>query len=227
MAIFLICIQRKRATFSTTGSSANTTRRKEALFSVSAGLSLNATEIAAARARGIEDGETFKTLEWVGYRRHDLKRQRRTNPKLTADAARTQPQGMLSSGHFIRVSAGREQALWPPAIHSGQPLVVQAWRAITSDREPSLFYTASWLTEQCAHSMDLGHHHNPINYNPLSQILKTEAQRSNDSPSVKVPEPDLETRSSAEVSSPRLLLSNGHALHISLLTRISHAWSGG
>lgn len=43
-------------------------------------------------------------------------------------------------------------------------------------------------------------------YAPLSQILKTEARRVNDLPNVNVLEPDVETRCSAQVSNPRLLL---------------------
>lgn len=61
-ATLLICIQRKHAPFSTMGRPANTTRREEALLSEPASLSINVMEIAASGARGIEDGESFKTL---------------------------------------------------------------------------------------------------------------------------------------------------------------------
>lgn len=64
-ATLLICIQRKRATFSTTGSPASTTGREEAR-SASAGLSPNATEVTAARARGAEDGESSNSpVSWI------------------------------------------------------------------------------------------------------------------------------------------------------------------
>lgn len=193
----LICIQRKCATFSTTGSPANSTRREEAP-SLSAGLSLRATETAAARRRRTEDGESFNTLEWAGYHVHDLKRQWLVILMLAADAACTQQQGMSSRGHFVQAH--------PPGV-THQP----------SSPTGHLFRPGKWqwtlhvlfcfmAYRPCAHKRVLCELHSPTDYNALSHILKTEAQRVNDLPNIKVPEPDLEARWSTEVSTPRLLL---------------------
>lgn len=130
MATLLICIQRKRAPFSTTGSLANTTREEEALVSVSAGLSLNATETAAARARGTQSRVLRRRLEQVGYHNHDLKRQRPDILMLAADAACTQWQDVLPLSPFTEVSLGvthqpshqASYSLWPVRDNEHLPL---------------------------------------------------------------------------------------------------------
>lgn len=93
----------------------------------------------------------------------------------------------------------RGPATWCYTPH--QPATCGSGQA--SDKDPVSSHTYS-LQSMCAR-LGLTCISRPY-YAPLSQILKTEARRVNDLPNVNVLEPDVETRCSAEVSNPRLLL---------------------
>lgn len=109
---------------------------------------------------------------------------------------------MLSTGHVVPASLGTEQALWPPTIQPVRLRVAQAWRVLMN--APS--FTLPPAHRACARHLVLGDLHSPIHYNPLLWTLETTVQRTKDSSDVKEPEPDLETRSSVEVSNLELLV---------------------
>lgn len=119
---------------------------------------------------------------------------------LAVAAACTQQQGMSSLGHFVPAHPGQEQGSSHLVFHT-----TSATRGSgqVSDNDPFSSDTHG-LQSMCA-QRGLTCTSQPY-YAPLSQILKTEAQRVNDLPNVNVLEPDVQTRCSAEVSDPRLLL---------------------
>lgn len=119
---------------------------------------------------------------------------------LAVAAACTQQQGMSSLGHFVPAHPGQEQGS-SHLVLPHQPATCGSGQA--SDNDPFSSHTYG-LQSMCA-QLGLTCISRPY-YAPLSQILKTEARRVNDLPNVNVLEPDVETRCSAEVSNPRLLL---------------------
>lgn len=112
---------------------------------------------------------------------------------------------MLSRGHFVQVSPGTEQALWPPTI---QPPGTGG-SGLASDNGHLLRFSHCLMADRaCARNLVSCDLHSPINYNPLIQILKTKVRRTKDSSNVKSKCRNRTWRPgpSVEMSSLRLLL---------------------